>query len=74
MKGTAVHCGFPVGNVHKENSICLRPAVVAAAPCHLNNIATNIHVRAQTLLTVCEICEQLMHVTWPILTTFLSLI
>jgi hypothetical protein len=52
--------------------ICPRPAVVVAAPCHLDNIATNIH--AQTLLTVGEICEQLMHVTLPMFTTFLALI
>jgi hypothetical protein len=37
-------------------------------------IATNIHVHVQTLMTVREICEQLMHVTSPILTAFLALI
>jgi hypothetical protein len=54
--------------------ICPRPAVVVAAPCDLNNIATDIHVRGQTLLTVGETCEPLMHVTSPILATFLALI
>jgi hypothetical protein len=28
-----------------------RPAAVAAVPCHLNDIATYIHARVQTLLT-----------------------
>jgi hypothetical protein len=45
-----------------------------AAPYHLNNIATNIHVRAEKLLTVHEICDQLMHITSPILTTFSGLV
>jgi hypothetical protein len=54
--------------------ICPRPAAVVAAPCHLNNIATNIPARAEILLTVGEICEQLMHFTSPMLMTFSALV
>jgi hypothetical protein len=54
--------------------ICPRPAAVVAAPCHLNNIATNIRAHAESLPTVGEICEQLMHVALPMLTTFSALV
>jgi hypothetical protein len=39
------------GHVY-AHPICPRPAVVVAALCHLNNIAINIHARAQTLQAV----------------------
>jgi hypothetical protein len=38
----------------------------------MHNVAADIHVRSQTLLTAGETCEQLMHVISPILTTFLA--
>jgi hypothetical protein len=56
------------------HSTCHQPAAVVAAPPHLNNIATNIHTRAETLLTGGAICEQLMHITSPMLTTFSALV
>jgi hypothetical protein len=56
------------------HSICPQLAAVVAAPCHLNNIATNIRSRAKTLLTVGEIYEQLMHIASPMLTVFSALV
>jgi hypothetical protein len=40
----------------------------------MNDIATNIHVRFETLLTAGAICEQLMHITSPIVTIFSALV
>jgi hypothetical protein len=50
--------------------ICSQPAAVVTAPDHQNNTTTNVRPRAETLLAVREICEQLMRVTSPILAAF----
>jgi hypothetical protein len=51
-----------------------RSAIVAAAPCPLNDTATDIHAGAETSLTAGKVCEQLMHVTSPMLATFWAMV
>jgi hypothetical protein len=56
---------------HKyEHLICPRLAAVAPASRHLNDVTTDINIIAETLLTVVQPCEQLMHVTSLMLTIF----
>jgi hypothetical protein len=53
-----------------EHSISPRPAAVAEASHHLNDVATDINAAAETFLTVVQPCEQFMHVMSPMSTTF----
>jgi hypothetical protein len=56
---------------HKyEHSTSPRRAVVAAASRHLIDVAIDINAAAETLLSVVELCEHVIHITSLMMTSF----